>query len=68
MYSIYGKYVSRCVSKDPENILFIRDEGGKWGGKEGEGGGKLGGKEGEKGGREGIRKYKMKICGIQMKT
>ena len=57
MYSIYGKYVSRCVSKDPENILFIRDEGGK-----------LGGKEGEKGGREGIRKYKMKICGIQMKT
>ena len=57
MYSIYGKYVSRCVSKDPENILFIRDEGGK-----------LGGKEGEGGGREGIRKYKMKICGIQMKT
>ena len=23
---------------------------------------------GEGGGREGVRKYKMKICGIQMKT
>ena len=45
VYTIYRKYVSRCVSKDPENILFMRDEGGKWGGREKRG---LGGRDEER--------------------